>query len=121
MEREVDVITLCKKLVELTRQEKCSWRETSENNRYKLSMKNGSIEVHHFKPNEIDFLNQEYYDVSLFDNTGERYATYNTLSSDGDRFKEFSNLYIEILKYLEKLKRRKMALLFDELETPDNK
>lgn len=121
MEKEVDVITLCKRIIDLTNQEKCSWRETSENNRYKLSLKNGAIEIHHFKPADIDFLNPEYYDVSLFDNKGERYATYKAYSTDEDRFKVFSNLYITILKLLEKIKRRKIALLFEELETSEDK
>lgn len=121
MEKEVDVLTLCKKLTELTNQEKCTWRDTSENNRYKLSLKNGSVEVHHFKPADIDFVNPEYYDVSLFDNKGERYATYKAYSTNEDRFKEFSNLYIAILKLLEKIRRRKMALLFEELETSEDK
>lgn len=115
MEKEVDVITLCKRITELTKQEKCTWRETSENNRYKLSLKNGSVEIHHFKPADIDFLNPEYYDVSLFDNKGERYASYKALPSDEDRYKVFSNLYIEILKLLETIRRRKIAKLYEEL------
>ena len=119
MEKEVDVITLCKKLVELTNLEICSWRETSENNRYKLSLKNGSIEIHHFRPADIDFLNAEYYDVSLFDNKAERYATYKATSTDGDRYKVFYNLYTAVLKLLEKIRRRKIALLFEELETQE--
>ena len=121
MEKEVDVITLCKKITDLTKQEKCSWRETSENNRYKLSLKNGAIEVHHFKPADIDFLSAEFFDVSLFDDKGERYASYQATSSEEDRFKVFSDLYISVLKLLEKLRRRKMALLFEELETSEDK
>lgn len=120
MEKEVDVITLCKKLTELTNQEKCGWRETSENNRYKLSLKNGSIEIHHFNPGEIDFMNSEYYDVSLFDSKAERYATYKAISTDEDRYKVFCNLYTAVLKLLEKLRRRKMALLLEELETQED-
>jgi hypothetical protein len=38
-----------------------------------------------------------------------------------DRFKEFSNLYMAILKLLEKIRRRKIALLFEELEMPEDK
>lgn len=118
MEKEVDVITLCQRITELTNQEKCSWRETSENNRYKLNLKNGSIEILHFDPGH-DFMVTEYYDVSLFDNKGERYATYRG-SRGEESFKVFYALYKAVRNYLEKIRRRKMALLFDELETSDD-
>ena len=115
MVKEVDVITLCQRITELTNQEKCSWRETSENNRYKLNLKNGSIEILHFDPS-IDFMDTEYYDVSLFDNKGERYATYRGSSKGEEPFKAFYALYSAVRNYLEKIRRRKMALLFTELE-----
>lgn len=118
MEKEVDVITLCQKITELTNLEKCSWRETSENNRYKLNLKNGSIEILHYDPG-IDFMDTEYYDVSLFDNSGERYATYRATSNGEKSFKVFNALYNDVRKYLEKIRRRKMALLFDELEASE--
>ena len=118
MEREVDVITLCKRITELTNLEKCSWRETSENNRYKLSLQNGSIEILHFHPG-IDFMKTEYYDVALFDDKGERYATYRANSSDEDSFKVFFRLYTAVKNYLEKIRRRKMALIFEELENTE--
>lgn len=122
MEKEVDVITLCKRVTELTKQEKCIWKETSEKNRFRLNLKNGSIEIHHFKPADIDFMNAEYYDVSMFDNNGDRYATYRAEQTDSDSFKSFENLYKEVRKLLEKFRRRKMALLFEELDiTDDNK
>lgn len=122
MEKEVDVITLCKRVTELTKQEKCIWKETSEKNRFRLNLKNGSIEIHHFKPTDIDFVNAEYYDVSMFDNNGDRYATYRAEQTDSDSFKTFEYLYKEVRKLLEKFRRRKMALLFEELDiTDDNK
>lgn len=117
MEKEVDVITLCKRLNELTKQEKCSWRETSENNRFKLTLKNGTIEIHHFAPVPMDFLEPEYYEVSLSDKSGIRYATYRSVSSDNEGFKTFRALFKEIKDLLERNKRRKIAILFDELNT----
>lgn len=117
MEKEVDVITLCEKLDELTKQERCAWRETSENNRFKLSLKNGSIEIFHFSPEAMIVLNPEYYEVSLFDNTQYRYATYKGEVGTGVAFKTFGALYKEVRAFLEKKRRRKMALLFNELES----
>ena len=117
MEKEVDIITLCKKLDELTKQEKCAWRETSENNRFKLSLNNGTIEIFHFLPEPIAILEPEYYEVSLFDNTQYRYATYKGEAGAGDAYKTFGALYKEVRAFLEKKRRRKMALLFNELES----
>lgn len=119
MEKEVDVITLCKRLNELTTQEKCSWKETSENNRFKLILKNGIIEIYHFAPEPIDFLKPEYYEVSLSDKSGFRYATYRSVSGDNEGFKTFRALFKEIKELLERNRRRKIAVLFDELETPE--
>ena len=121
MEKEVDVITLCKKLDEMTKQEKCAWRDTSENNRFKLSLKNGTIEIYHYSPNPMEFLEHEYYEVSLLDNTQYRYATYKGESTDSEAYKTFSALYKEVRNLLEKKRRRKMALLFDELEASEDK
>lgn len=120
MEKEVDVITLCKKLNELTKQEKCAWKETSENNRYKLSLKNGTIEIFHFSPDPMAILEHEYYEVSLLDNGRYRYATYKGESMDSENYKTFSSLYKEVRNLFEKRRRRKIAILFDELETSDD-
>lgn len=121
MEKEIDVITLCKKLDEMTKQEKCAWKDTSEKNRYKLSLKNGTVEIYHYSPSPIEFLDQEYYEVSLLDNTQYRYATYKGESTDSVAYKTFSALYKEVRNLLEKRRRRKMALLFDELEASEDK
>ena len=121
MEKEVDVITLSKKLTEQTNLEKCIWKDTSENNRFKLVLKNGSIEIHHFKPSELDFLTPEYYDISLFDNKGERYAAYKATQTEDNSFKVFSGLYRSVTNLLEKNRRRKMALLLEELEGPEDR
>lgn len=121
MEKEVDVITLCKRLIELTKQEKCVWKDTSENCRYKLNLKNGTIEIYHFIPDKINFMEHDYYEVSLFDNSQFRYATYKDESSFGEMYKIFSTLYNEVRELLEKRRRRKIALLFDELDTSEDK
>lgn len=121
MEKEIDVITLCKKLNEMTKLEKCEWKDTSENSRYKLSLKNGTVEIYHYSPNPVEFLEREYYEVSLFDNGKYRYATYKVESADSEAYKTFSALYKEVRNLLEKRRRRKMALLFDELEASDDK
>ena len=119
MEKEVDVITLCKKLNELTKQEKCAWKDTSENNRYKLSLRNGTVEIYHFSPEPMEILEHEYYEVSLYDNSQYRYATYKDDSADSEAFKIFNALYKEVRNLLERRRRRKIALLFDELEETD--
>lgn len=116
MEKEIDVLTLCNKITEQTKMENCDWKETSERNRYRLSLKNGSVEILHFEPSEFDIVNPEYYDVLLFDNKGERYATYRAQSTQKS-FTVFSQLFTEVKNLQEKKRRRKMALLYDELET----
>lgn len=120
MEKEIDIITLCSRLIELTKQEKCVWKDTSENCRYKLGLKNGTIEIYHFIPDAYNFMEHEFYEVSLFDRGQFRYATYKDESSKGEMFKIFSTLYNEVRELLEKKRRRKIALLFDELEDSDN-
>lgn len=116
MEKEVDVITLCKRLLELTKQEKCAWKETSENNRFKLNLKNGSVEIYYYDPEPMEFMESEYYEVSLFDNGLFRYASYKALLSQKEDYKTFSALYNEVREFLEKKRRRKIALLFEELD-----
>lgn len=119
MEKEVDVITLCKKLTEKTAQERCAWKETSERNRFKLSLKNGAVEIYHFIPSELDVLNREYYEVSLFDQAQVRYATYKGIETQSDSFKAFKSLFQSIRAFLERIRRRKIALLYEEINESD--
>ena len=121
MEKEIDVITLCKKITELTNHEKCSWKETSENNRFRLILNNGSIEVLYYEPGEMEIFNPEYYNVALFDDKGERYASYRASNKLDESYTVFADLYKSITSLLEKKKRRKMALLFEELNESEDK
>ena len=116
MEKEVDVLTLCKRLIELTKQEKCAWKETSETNRYKLMLKNGAVEVYHFNPSQFDIMNKSYYEVSLYDKGQYCYATYKGTSEAEEYNKTFRELYILVMKYMETIRRRKIAQLFEELD-----
>jgi hypothetical protein len=117
MEKEVDIITLCKRLIELTKQEMCAWKDTSEKNRYKLSLKNGVIEIYHYP--QVQILQHEYYEVSLFDKEQIRYATYKGDFPESEKFKTFRTLYNEVYELLERRRRRKIALLFYELENKE--
>lgn len=115
MEKEVDVVTLCEKLIIMTTQEKCAWKETSENNRFKLSLSNGDVEIYHFRPTQFDLMNVEYYELSLFDKAHIRYATYKDSNLQGSQFVIFKSLYQSVRELLEKIRRRKIALLYNEL------
>lgn len=116
MEKEVDVLTLCKRLIELTKEEKCAWKETSETNRYKLSLKNGAVEIYHFIPPQFDIMNKSYFEVSLYDKGQYRYATYKGTSEAEEYNKTFRELYVLVLKFMETIRRRKIAQLYEELD-----
>ena len=111
--------TLYGKGIKMTTQEKCAWKETSENNRFKLSLSNGDVEIYHFQPTQFDLMNVEYYEVSLFDKAHVRYATYKDSNLQGGRFVIFKSLYQSVRELLEKIRRRKMALLYNELSDFD--
>lgn len=117
MEKEVDIIALCKKLTEMTEQEKCAWKQTSEKNRFKLDLKNGSVEISRIVPDPLDFmkLKRMTYSISLFDISQIRYATYESDDIHDDLYNCFRDLYITIIDVLEKGRRRKIAVLFNEL------
>ncbi len=123
MEKEVDVVTLCNKLTEMTAQEKCDWKLTSEKSRFKLALKNGTVEISKYVPNPFDFLNSKkmIYSVSLFDRNQVRYATYESDNTEEKIFNCFKELYSTICVVLERKKKRKIALLFNELtDMPSN-
>lgn len=118
MEKEVDVIEFCEKLIELTKEEKCDWRETSETDRYRLNLPSGSVEIKKETPSEFDFLGKTHYTMYLYDSKRNMFATYDEANSLTDRFKKFSSLYYEIFSMLEKKRRRKISVLFDDLMSP---
>ena len=101
----------------MTEQEKCAWKQTSEKNRFKLGMKNGAIEISKIVPDPLDFMkmNNTTYSVSLFDKNQIRYATYESDDIKNDLYKCLKEMYSTIIAVLEKGRRRKIALLFDEL------
>lgn len=115
MEKEIDIITLCERLIELTDQEKCSWKETSENDRYRLRLTSGVVEIHHVKSEILNPLSFEIYDISLFDSKGERYATYKATSQEKN-YNVYKRLYKSVEDFLEKSIRRKIAFLYDDLK-----
>ena len=117
MKKEVDIITLCNKLTEMTEQEKCTWKQTSEKNRFKLDLTNGAVEISKNVPDPLDFmkLKRVTYTVSLYDANLVRYATYESDVIQDDLYQCLSELYSTIIDVLEKGRRRKIALLFDEL------
>lgn len=120
MEKEVDVIVLCQKLIELTKEEKCDWRETSETDRYRLNLPSGSVEINAVFPSEFDLLNKTHYAVYLYDSKRNMFASYDEYSSISERFKIFSKLYHEIVELLESKKRRKISVLFNDLVSSTN-
>ena len=121
MEKEVDVLTLCKRLIELTKEEKCAWKETSETNRYKLSLKNGAVEIYHYIPSQFDIMNKSYFEVSLYDKGQYRYATYKGTNEAEEYNQTFRELYILVLNFMETIRRRKIAQLFEELDEETSK
>lgn len=122
MEKEIDIITLCNKLNEMTEQEKCAWKQTSEKNRFKLDMTNGAVEISKIVPDPLDFMkmNRITYIVSLYDDNQIRYATYESDVIQDELYKCLRELYSTIIEVLEKGRRRKMALLFEELTDDSN-
>lgn len=120
MEKEVDVIVLCQKLIELTKEEKCDWRETSETDRYRLNLPSGSIEINTVFPSEFDFLSKTHYTVYLYDIKRNMFASYDESNSISERYKIFSELYREIVEMLECKKRRKISVLYDDLLSSTN-
>lgn len=120
MEKEVDVVVLCQKLIELTKEEKCDWRETSETDRYRLNLPSGSVEINAVFPSEFDLLNKTHYAVYLYDSKRNMFASYDEYSSISERFKIFSELYHAIVEMLESKKRRKISILFDDLVSSTN-
>lgn len=115
MEKEVDVLVFCQKLIDLTKEEKCNWRETSENNRYRLDLPSGSVEVKAEFPSEFDFLNKTHYAMFLYDVKRNMFASYDEIDSSSERFKSFSELFHSIIWMLERKRRRKISVLFDDL------
>ena len=82
-------------------------------------MTNGSIEISHYNSGPLDVFDPEHYDVSLFDTLGERYATYMSVSKEEEEFRVFCKLFKAVNDYLERIRRRKMALIYNELESPE--
>ena len=121
MEKEVDVLSFCKKIEELTLQEKCDWKETSERNRYKLKMKTGAVEIFHYEPNQFDIINLPRYEMSFFDSSQYRFASYESTNSHSEQYKIFESLYSTVVSFLEKIKQRKIAIMLDELESSEKK
>lgn len=117
MENEVDIITLCNKLTEMTSQERCSWKQTSEKNRFRLGLNNGTIEISKNVANPFDLYHFSTggYSVSILDKMQNRFASYESNTPRENLYGCLEKLYSTIVDVFEKSRRQKIALLYNEL------
>lgn len=89
---KVNIISFVNQLVNKTREGKCEWEETSDNN-YRLLLKNGSVIFSYIK--EKSFTDNYCYSLKLFDEV-DCFASYQSSTYDDA---------IGIYMYLEDLRK----------------
>ena len=116
MEKEVDVITLCKKLTEKTAQEMCAWKETSLISLLRFTASTAPLTI------SDGALSPPIASRATIVNSLIRnpfHATYKSIETQSDYFKAFKSLYQSIRAFLERIRRRKIALLYEEINESD--
>ena len=110
MAQEVDYKLLISKLIELTNQDKCDWKESSEVNRYKYYNNGNNIVVSH--SNSI--LGEAYY-FEIYDFQDEKLIAKSGTIKEQD-YTIIKNLYDAVKNFRERYVNKQMAVIYNSLD-----
>ncbi|MBP5422108.1 MAG: hypothetical protein J6Y78_06695 [Paludibacteraceae bacterium] len=109
MAQEVDYKLLISKLIELTNQDKCDWKESSEVNRYKYYNNGNNIVVSH-----SNSILGEVYHFEIYDFQDERLIAKRGTINEQD-YTIIKNLYDAVKNFRERYVNKQMADIYHNL------
>ena len=112
-QQRIDIGTLVRRIIEKTENDECKWTTTSTNNRYQLSLPNGSIVIEF---NGSNSWGEEYYILEVCDSSGVTFATFLGDNGNNDNYNLFQHLYKSIGDYFVRIQEEKFAKLFEDLK-----
>lgn len=111
MKGQIDIISFCKILTDLTNKDKCNWNQTSQISRDRLDLKSGYIDITLFE--DID---KKYYCIDVFNSNGMQCIPYIAIKGvDIEGYKVYGDLYKSIWEYYERVRNRQLSKLYVEL------
>lgn len=110
MAQEVDYKQLISKLIELTNQDKCEWKESSEVNRYKYYNYGNNIVV-----SRSNSVIGEVYRFEIFNIEDEKVFAKSATVDEQD-YTIIKNLYDAVKNYRERYVNKQMTDLYNNLD-----
>ncbi len=110
MAQDVDYKQLISKLIELTNQDKCEWKESSEVNRYKYYNYGNNIVV-----SWSNSMIGEVYRFEIFDFQEEKLIARSATVNEQD-YTIIKNLYDAVKSYRERYVNKQMTDLYNNLD-----
>lgn len=114
MNANIDILSFCRILTDLTNKDKCNWYPTSQTSRDRLDFDTGYIEIIQYKESEKE--KKSYY-IDIFNSRDDfRYPPFIAEKEDGNEmYIVFGDLYKAIWSYYERTRNRKINSFLTEI------
>lgn len=113
MSHNIDIISFCKILTDLTNKNKCNWKQTSHAFRDRLDFSTGYLEITQYKESEEI---KKSYAIDFYSNDGVQYVPYVAEKGiDVELYVAFGDLYKAIWLYYERIRNEKISSFLDEI------
>lgn len=113
MKEQIDIISFCKILTDLTNKDKCEWIQTSHVFRDRLDFKSGYLEITQY--GETSERNKTYV-IDFFGKDDSQYVPFMAEKGvDNVKYEIFGNLYKSIWSYYERKRNEKINTFLEEI------
>ena len=114
MNVNIDIISFCKILTDLTNKDKCNWYPTSQTSRDRLEFETGYIEIIQYK--NLENSRKSYY-IDIYNTRDDfRYPPFIAEKEDEyEMYRIFGDLYKAIWAYYERTRDKKINSFLTEI------
>lgn len=114
MNVNIDILSFCRILTDLTNKDKCNWAPTSQTSRDRLEFSSGYIEIIQYKGTEDT--KKSYY-IDIYNTRDDfRYPPYIAeKESENEMYVVFGDLYKAIWAYYERTRNKKINAFLTEI------
>lgn len=115
MNGNIDILSFCRILTDLTNKDKCDWHPTSHTSRDRFDFKTGYLEITQYQQTEKK---KNFYRIELFNSDDMQYVPFEAEKdneTDAEAYVVFGDLYKSIWDYYIRTRNEKITSFLNEI------